>query len=198
MKVLGVHLNFNEESETENKSKVRKILEDGGKYINKYMSLYAKALFLKSFFPPKLLHFLRHMKLDTQKIQDFRFHSKQAPWGSKKGLVALDFLEKSIKEAGIGWPSFMFEIMACKTLLGILGSTDIAPKNLLLQLWNRNVKYKNKLRNDFRQMNINHMDITEQQIEASLDLNPTQRQRDIYHLLQEKNRWEYRWENKTD
>ena len=32
--------------------------------------------------------------------------------------------------------------------------------------------------------------------QASLDLNPTQKQRDIYHLLQEKNRWEYRWENR--
>ena len=175
-KVLGVHLSFNEESEIENKSKVRKILEDGAKFFNKYMSLYARALIMKTFLLPKLLHVLRHMKLDMKIFQDFKVFSKQALWGSKKSLVALEFLERSIKEGRIGWPNLMFEIMACKTLdlVGILASTDVASKNLLLDLWNRNVKYKNELRNEFRQVNINIMDITEQKIEASLELNPTQ------------------------
>ena len=159
-KVLGVHLSFNEESEYENKSKVRKILEDGGKIFNKYLSLYARALIMKTFFLPKLLHNLRHMKLDMKIIQDFKVFSKQALWGSKKSLVALEFLERSVKEGRIGWPSLMFEIMACKTLdlVGILASTDVASKNLLLELWNRNIKYKNELRNEFRQVNISIMD----------------------------------------
>ena len=196
--MLGVHIRFNEESEIENKSKVRKILEDGGKFFNKYMSLYAKAPIMKTFLLPKLLHILRHMKLDMQIIQDFKVFSKQALWGSKKSFIALEFLERSITEGGIGWPNLMFEIMACKTLdlVDFLASTDVASKNLLLELWNRNAKYKNELRNDFRQVNIKIMDITEQKIEASLDLNPSQKQRDIYCLLQEKHRWKYRLENR--
>ena len=62
------------------------------------------------------------MKLDMQVLQDFKVFSKQALWGSKKSLVALDFLERSIKEGLMGWPNLMIEIMACKTLdlVGIL------------------------------------------------------------------------------
>ena len=55
----------------------------------------------------------------------------------------MEILE-SIKEEGIGWLNLMFEIKACKTLdlVYILGSTDVASENLLLDLRNRNVKYK--------------------------------------------------------
>ena len=77
------------------------------------------------------------MKLDMQVIQDFENFSKQALWGSKKSLVALEFLEKYK-----GW----WKGMACKTfdLVGFLGTTYVASESLLLELWNRNVKYKYK------------------------------------------------------
>ena len=199
-KVLGVHLGFNEEADIENHKKIRKILEEGRKYFSKHMNLHAKAVIMKTFILPKLLHILRHIRIDSGIIQQFKEFSKCALWGSgKKSLIALEFLERITENGGIGWPNFLLEITAgkIKDIYSIHESKDVVSRNLLIELWSRNCKFRSDLRKEFSQVNVNIKDISEQKLETSLELIPNQIHREIYQLLLKKNRWDYRWENRT-
>ena len=77
-KQTGVNLNFQTKNDSFNKQEASNKLADGKRYSTKLIPRRAKVFNFKTFMPAEVTHFLKHMKTDTENLQEYKVFTEDA------------------------------------------------------------------------------------------------------------------------